>query len=99
MITLIAKLSFKQGKIEEVVALLKEIVPRIRESEPGCLEYIPHTVKGEENTIIFYEKYRDKDALKAQSANLPGNFEKIFPLMEPGMDIKTCFSILESRES
>jgi quinol monooxygenase YgiN len=99
MITLIAKLSFKQGKMEEAVALLKEIVPRIREEEPGCLEYIPHTVKGEENTIIFYEKYRDKDALKAHSANLPKNFEKLFPLMEPGMDIKTCFSILESRDS
>jgi quinol monooxygenase YgiN len=98
MITLIAKLTVKQGKMEEAKAILKEVVPRIRESEPGCLEYIPHTVKGEENTILFYEKYLDKDALKIHSANLPKSLEKLFPLLDPGMDIKTCFSILENRD-
>lgn len=99
MITLIAKLTVKQGKMEEAKAILKELVPRIREEEPGCLEYVPHTVKGEENMILFYEKYRDKDALKIHGANLGKNFEKLSPLMEPGMDIKYCYSILESRES
>ena len=95
MITLIAKLAVKPGKMDEAKAVLKEAVPRIREAEPGCLEYIPHTVKGEENTILFYEKYQDKEALKTHSANLPKSLEKLFPLLEPGMDIRTCFSILE----
>ena len=95
MITLIARLTVKPGKMDEAKAVLKEVVPRIRGAEPGCLEYIPHTVRGEDNTLMFYEIYRDKDALKVHSANLAKSLEKLFPLLEPGMDVKTCYSILE----
>ena len=96
MVTLIATLKVKEGKMEEAIALLKEIVPKIRESESGTQVYIPHTVKGKKhaNTIIFYEKYADKSAMNIHSTNLPKNFEKIFPLLEPGMDIKTCTEII-----
>jgi quinol monooxygenase YgiN len=56
---LIATFHVKEGMLDEVVELLKGVVPTIRESEPGCLASIPHTVHGEgnENTIVFYEKY------------------------------------------
>ena len=94
MITLIATLKIKEGKMEEAVNVLKEVVPKIKASEPGCLEYIPHTVRGDENTIIIYEKYSDKDALKLHSANLMKSLEKLFPLLEPGMDVKTCYEII-----
>jgi len=94
MITLIATLKVKEGKMEEAITVLKEIVPKVRASEPGCLEYIPHTVRGDETTIIFYEKYADKDALKLHAANLMTNIEKLMPLLEPGMDIKTCLEII-----
>ena len=94
MITLIATLKIKEGKKEEAVNVLKEVVPKIKASEPGCLEYIPHTVRGDENTIIIYEKYSDKDALKLHSANLMKSLEKLFPLLEPGMDVKTCYEII-----
>jgi quinol monooxygenase YgiN len=95
MITLIATLKIKEGKVEEAVNVLKEVVPKIKASEPGCLEYIPHTVRGDENTIIIYEKYSDKDALKLHSANLMKSLEKLFPLLEPGMDVKTCYEIIQ----
>ncbi len=93
MITLIAQLKVKEGKMEEAKAILKEIVPQIKAAEPGCLEYIPHTVRGEENTILFYEKYQDKEALKIHMGNLAKTMEKLFPLLEPGMDVKTCYDI------
>ena len=95
MITLIATLKIKEGKMEEAVNVLKEVVPKIKASEPGCLEYIPHTVRGDENTIIIYEKYSDKDALKLHSANLMKSLEKLFPLLEPGRDVKTCYEIIQ----
>ena len=95
MITLIASLKVKEGKMDEVKEKLKKIVDNVKKTEPGCLEYIPHTVKGEDNTIIFYEKYLDKEALKIHSANFSGNFRDIMPLLEPGMDLKTCFEIIE----
>ena len=94
MITLITKVKVKDGKMEEAVKALKEIVPKIKEAEPGCLVYIPHTVRGEDNTIIFYEKYRDEEALKVHSGNLRKTLEKFIPLLEPGMDVKTCYEIL-----
>ena len=94
MVTLIAKVKVKKGKMEEAVKILKEIVPMIKEAEPGCLVYIPHTVSGEENTIIFYEKYRDKEALKLHSGNMSKSLAKFLPLLEPGMDVKTCEEII-----
>ena len=94
MITLIATLKVKDGQMEKAMASLKEIVPKIKASEPGCLEYIPHTVRGDESTIIIYEKYKDKDALNLHSINLMKNMESLFPLLEPGMDVKTCFEII-----
>ncbi len=96
MISLIATIQIKNGNMEKAIEVLKEIVPKIRESESGCLEYIPHTVKGKKfkNTIIFYEKYADEEALKLHMANLPKNMEKFSPLLEPGMDLKTCFEII-----
>ncbi len=94
MITIIATMKIKEGKMDEAVELLKAIVPKIKQTEPGCLAYIPHTVRGQDNTVIFYEKYQDKDALKAHSGNLPKNMEKLIPLMEPGTDIKTCYEIV-----
>ncbi|HNX24618.1 MAG TPA: putative quinol monooxygenase [Spirochaetota bacterium] len=95
MITLIATLKVKEGKMDEVKEKLRKIVAQVKNSEPGCLEYIPHTVKGEVNTVIFYEKYLDKDALKIHSANFMENFKDLMPLLEPGMDLKTCFEIIE----
>jgi quinol monooxygenase YgiN len=94
MITLIAKVKVKEGKMDEAVKTLKEIVPKIKEAEPGCLAYIPHTIRGEDNTIIFYEKYRDKEALKVHSGNLQKTLEKFIPLLEPGSDVKTCEEIV-----
>ncbi len=96
MITLIATLKVKEGKMDEVIEILKEIIPKIRASEPGCKAYIPHTVKGKKNkdNILFYEVYENKEAMNIHSSNLPKNFEKIFPLLEGGMDIKTCTAII-----
>ena len=94
MITLIATLKVKEGKMDEVIKVLREIVPKIKEAEPGCLVYIPHRVRGEDNTIIFYEKYRDEETLKAHSSNVPKSLEKLMPLLEPGLDIKTCYEIV-----
>ena len=93
-ITLIATVRVKKGNMEKAIEALKEIVPKIKESEPGCLQYIPHTIKGEENSIIFYEVYADSDALKQHNKNLGRNMAKLDPLLEPGIDAKICHEIV-----
>jgi quinol monooxygenase YgiN len=95
MVTLIATLKIKEGKMEEAIEVLKEMAANIKESEPGTLEYVPHTVKGEglENTIIFYEKYENAEAVKIHTKNLAKTASKLAPLLAPERDINTCIEI------
>ena len=97
-ITVIAKITAKEGKLDEVIAGLKKIVPKVLESEPGCLEYIPHTVKGRKNKniIVFYEKYKDQEAFNVHNGNLAKNMAEIMPLLEPGLDVMQCSSVIEN---
>jgi len=83
MITLIATLKVKEGKMDEFKEKVKQAAANIKKNESGCVEYIPHTLKGDANAIVFYEKYTDKDALKIHSANLGENFKELLPLLEP----------------
>ncbi|MCL2154495.1 MAG: antibiotic biosynthesis monooxygenase [Leptospirales bacterium] len=95
MVTLIAILKVKEGKMDEVISKLKVAVPHIKKTEPKCLEYIPHRIKGDDNKIIFYEKYADQEAVDLHAKNLPENLKDILPLVEPDIDIKTCFDIFD----
>ncbi len=96
MVTLIATVTVKEGKMEEAVKALREIVPQVRKSEPGTLSYIAHTVSGHKgkNLIIFYEKYKDEAAMNAHAAALPVTLGPLRPFLEPGMDLKTCKEII-----
>jgi quinol monooxygenase YgiN len=96
MVTVIAEVKVKEGKMEEAKEVLKEIVFNIKESEAGTLEYIPHVIAGKdhENKILFYEKYENAEAMKLHMAKLGKTTAKLIPLLEPGMNVKTCFEIL-----
>ena len=96
MVSLIATFTVKEGKMEEAVEVLKLIVPKIKESEPGCLTYIPHTIRGRKNknSIVFYEKYIDDEAMKVHTDNIAKSLADFLPLCEPGADVKTCFEIV-----
>jgi len=95
MVSLIATFTVKEGKMEEAVEVLKKIVPKVKESEPGCLSYIPHTIRGRKNknSIVFYEKYVDDVAMKAHTDKISVTLADFLPLCEPGADVKTCFEI------
>lgn len=96
MITIIATVKVKEGKMDEAIKVLKEIVHNIKAAESGLKAYIPHTVTGskDKNTIIFYEKYETPEAFKLHSKNLPKSLAKLMPLLEPGMEVKTCSEIV-----
>jgi len=95
MVSLIATFTIKEGKMEEAIEVVKEIVPKVKESEPGSLIYTAHTIKGRKNknSIVFYEKYVDDVAMKEHTDNLGTTLAKFLPLCEPGVDVKTCFEI------
>ncbi|MHA2128289.1 MAG: putative quinol monooxygenase [Candidatus Hodarchaeales archaeon] len=82
---LIAILNIKEGKLEEAKEALRKAAPKIKELEPGTLEYIPHTFKYNPNSVIFFEKYEDESALQAHSANFPKTMVEFSPLLDRGM--------------
>ena len=76
MIHVIAVITAKPGKREEVLAAFRAIVPAVR-AEPGCLEYgaaidaepaLPIQKKWGADTFLAIEKWQSMDALKAHAA-------------------------------
>ncbi|MFX1449315.1 MAG: putative quinol monooxygenase [Promethearchaeota archaeon] len=94
METQIAFIKIKEGKMDEAIDILKEIVPNVRNSEPDTKIYIAYTLKGDKNTIFFYEVYENKKAMDEHMSKLPQIMGKIFPLIEGAPDIKPCKEII-----
>ena len=90
MVVVVAVLKAKQGKEQEMEDALRWIVPQV-DSEDGTLQYVLHRSKKEKGKFLFYEKYRDKDALNTHSSSpyLAELFGKIGPLLDgnPTIDI------------
>ncbi|WP_242833736.1 antibiotic biosynthesis monooxygenase [Desulfosporosinus sp. OT] len=44
---------------------LYSIAKKVLSNEEDCLMYIPHVVMNDPTEIVFFEKYKDKEAFKA----------------------------------
>ncbi len=67
MISVIAKLPIKEDKVDEAVATIKELIQDVAK-EDGTLLYTLNRDSKNPNTLVFMERYKDKDALNAHSA-------------------------------
>jgi quinol monooxygenase YgiN len=67
MISLIARLTVKDGKADDAVALLKELVKAVAKEE-GTLFYTVNQDKKKPNEIVVMERYTDHDALAFHSS-------------------------------
>ena len=68
-ITLTAKLTIKEGKEKEFEALMKEVVPKVRQEE-GNLAYTMCRSKENPRVFLFFEEYRDQAAIQAHGKHL-----------------------------
>ena len=67
MIGIVATLRIKPGMEKEFEAVAKELVAKVRASEPGCVLYALH--HGEQPHIyVFMERYTDQAAVDAHRA-------------------------------
>ena len=62
VLTVIAKLSAKPGKGEELAPILCEQVAAVLKGEPDCLVYRLHRSKKHPDLFLFYEQYRSDAA-------------------------------------
>ena len=67
-VAVIAKMTAKEGRRDELVKVLQELVDAT-ESEPGTLFYAMNTSGTSPEDVWFYEVYRDNDALGAHGGS------------------------------
>ena len=67
MITVIAKLPIKEGKMEEALAEFKALMAEVSKEE-GTVLYSLNTEKAKPNTLVLVEQYKDKDAFNFHSS-------------------------------
>jgi quinol monooxygenase YgiN len=67
MITVVAKLPIKEGKMEEVLGELKVLMAEVAKEE-GTVLYSLNSEKAKPNTLVLVEQYKDKDAFNFHSS-------------------------------
>jgi quinol monooxygenase YgiN len=84
----VAKLKAVKGKEDEMKDALLAIIPEVKEEE-GTLVYTLHKDQNDPCMFLFYEKYKDTDALVAHSStpHFKTLFKTIKPLLEGNPEI------------
>lgn len=67
-LTVVAELSARPGSEEDLKQLLISVVEPVRR-EDGCIQYDLHVSTKEPGSFVFYENWRDADALKRHAAS------------------------------
>jgi len=79
----VAKLKAKSGKDEEIEKILTDMVGKVGQEE-GTLTYTLHRSRKDPTVFLFYEKYKDKDALSFHSST--PYFKEMFGAIGPLLD-------------
>lgn len=76
MITIVAKFTVKEGKVEEFKALAKDLINESRK-EAGCISYSLNQDLNNRNVLTFIEKWENKEAIELH--NNSAHFTRIVP--------------------
>jgi quinol monooxygenase YgiN len=68
MVSFSVRMSFRSEDREEIGQILRELT-RLSRHEEGCVNYVPHFVESDPDTIVIYEQYRDEAAVEAHRAS------------------------------
>ncbi|MEW6486343.1 MAG: putative quinol monooxygenase [Thermodesulfobacteriota bacterium] len=79
MLAVIAKLPVQEGKVDDAIAVLRELMAHVAREE-GTLLYTMNRAKADPNTIVMIERYQDKAALAAHSSS--PHFQALFPKIQ-----------------
>lgn len=94
MVVVVATLKAMEGKEAELEKALLDMIPKVKEEE-GTLVYTLHRDQNDPKVFMFYEKYKDMDALMAHS--MTDHFKELFKTIKPILaahpDIKTLVEL------
>ena len=66
MYVIVARFTARDGKGDEVAALLREMEPHAN-AEPGCAQYTVQRLVGDPRVFLLYEQYHDEEAFTAHT--------------------------------
>ncbi len=81
----VAKIKAKSGQEDDMEKAMKEIIPEV-EKEEGTLMYALHRAQNDPTVFLFYEKYKDVEALAFHSST--PHFKDLFGKIAPFLDGK-----------
>lgn len=64
MVSFLVRLRFHAEDRADVAETLRQLAAASRQ-EPGCVNYIPHQLEDDPDTVLIYEQYVDQQALAA----------------------------------
>lgn len=94
-ITCIAQFKPKDGKRDELIQALVQLIPLSR-SEPGCIRYELHQGVEEQNVITFVDRFKNKAAfdIHCEMDYIKKYFDEIIPKLVDEMTITLHQEIL-----
>ena len=85
MITIIARMKFKDGKEDEALSKVKTMAEAVAANEPGAIAYLVHRNQKDPSEIIFFELYEDAAASEAhgKTAHMAAMRESFAEIFDP----------------
>jgi len=68
VISFTVRMRFAQEDRAEIRSILQNLGAASRQ-EPGCVNYIAHTLENDPDTVVIYEQYRDAEGLEAHRSS------------------------------
>lgn len=102
VITQMVTLTLKAGAEDKAIATLQELTAAVKANEPGVLVYIAHRPQKDPSKIVFFEVYKDAEAVANHSKqpHMAKMFAMSREIFEGGMDIQKMDRVAGySRES
>lgn len=70
MITQTATIRINMDREDDALEMISRMVTGVEEEEPGVLAYVAHRLEEDPSLVIFFEVYRDDQALKEHDKTL-----------------------------
>lgn len=96
MLTVIAKIPVKEGKMDEALAAFGELIAKVA-SEEGTVLYSLNRDKAQPDVLVVVEQYKDKAALDVHSSS--PHFKAFFAAAGAFIGGKPEMSIMEQIKS
>jgi quinol monooxygenase YgiN len=87
MLSVVATVKIKEGKIDEAKAFFKELASETLANEKGTLAYAVHQRRDDPQTLVVYEKYESDEAFAIHGKNLASKGAQFAGVLDGAPDV------------